>query len=351
MTVTSRTSYSSASKPPPSCLPTPSSISPEDELPAVLLDDNNTVEDEAVHSLMNLHQLPPPSKDKDIDFSQSPFTQIPRATPIKAEPVDIPMDVMIAFLDSGDDPIIINNDFKNVPPSHLASVAIARSSTSQKWTTTLITSQDGTAIENVKKVKYNNSHLLLGAMTDNKWHGVLILTYAKWNGMLSICWSTKSSYEVEVLQLLWDIIYKHRIPTIIQRDDAIYTMKFNSPGGRRAFANFWLEGNRFLFKDVSGDNVKDYRGMWKSTFIVQTLAAHIHFIQGTIDMSFDTGLKDKKYRYPRAALSLVGTAGKKKANGNEKWKANITSDMFKKDLWGHESACFMGSIKAIPPMV
>lgn len=144
-------------------------------------------------------------------------------------------------------------------------------------------------------------------MTDNKWRGVLIPTYAKWNGMLSVCWGTKSSYEVEVLQLLWDIIYKRRIPAIIQRDDAIYTVvriicvcvsgvsavlhgahiprqatqrvaewrggfasasismicsliksdeKFNSPGGQRAFANFWLEGNRFLFKDVSGNSVK-----------------------------------------------------------------------------------------------
>lgn len=130
--------------------------------------------------------------------------------------------------------------------------------------------------------------------------------------------------------------------------------------------------------------------MWKSAFIVQTLAAHIHFIQGAIDMPFDTGLKDKKHRYPRAALSLAGTAvcstslsqlhvlqsiqvkrtlillrddaltfelippsgkGKKKANGNEKWKANITGDMFKKDLWGHESARFMDSIEAIPPTV
>ncbi|KAI9458297.1 hypothetical protein HD554DRAFT_2042125 [Boletus coccyginus] len=418
VTATSRTSYSSAPKPPPSRSPTPSSVGPEDELPAVLLDDDDTVEREAAHSLMNLHQLPPPSKDKDIDFSQPPFTQIPRATPIKAEPVDVPMDVAIAISDSGDDPIIIDNDFKNVPPSRSAPVAIARSSTSRKRTTTLVAdhsdapsskrsrtkpaSQDGTAIENVKKVKYNNSHLPLGAMTDNKWRGVLIPTYAKWNGMLSVCWGTKSSYEVEVLQLLWDIIYKRRIPAIIQCDDAIYTVatqrvaewrggfasasismicsliksdeKFNSPGGQRAFANFWLEGNRFLFKDVSGNSVKDYRGMWKSAFIVQTLAAHIHFIQGAIDMPFDTGLKDKKHRYPRAALSLAGTAvkrmlillrddaltfelippsgkGKKKANGNEKWKANITSDMFKKDLWGHESARFMDSIEAIPPTV
>lgn len=62
VTATSRTSYSSAPKPPPSRSPTPSSVGPEDELPAVLLDDDDTVEREAAHSLMNLHQLPPPSK-------------------------------------------------------------------------------------------------------------------------------------------------------------------------------------------------------------------------------------------------------------------------------------------------
>ncbi|KAI9464859.1 hypothetical protein HD554DRAFT_2174927 [Boletus coccyginus] len=373
--------YQNAEQPPPDHSPTPSNVSPEDELPAILLDDNDIVKHEAAHSLMNLHQLLPPSKI--CHYIMILIGKDPRATPIKAEPVNVPMDVAIAFSDSGDDPIIIDNDFKNVPPSCSAPMAIARSSMSQKRTTTLVTdhsnapsskcsqtkpaSQDGTAIENAKKVKYNNSHLPLGAIMDNKWHSVLISTYAKWNRMLSICWGTKSSYEVEVLQLLWDIIYKCRILAIIQCDDAIYIMatyliksdeNFNSLGGQHAFTNFWLEDNHFLSKDISGDSVKDYRGMWKSTFIVQTLVTHIHFIQGAIDMSFNIGLKDKKHRYLWAVLSLAGTAlippsekGKKKVNGNEKWKTNITSDMFKKDLWGHKSACFMDSIEAIPPTV
>ncbi|KAF9243715.1 hypothetical protein BU15DRAFT_59594, partial [Melanogaster broomeanus] len=75
-----------------------------------------------------------------------------------------------------------------------------------------------------RKVKYNNSHLPQGATTDNKWRGTLIPTYAKWNGMLNICWGTKSSFEVEVLQLLWDVIYKHKVPASVQSDDPIHTV-------------------------------------------------------------------------------------------------------------------------------
>ncbi|KAF9243716.1 hypothetical protein BU15DRAFT_71844 [Melanogaster broomeanus] len=156
-------------------------------------------------------------------------------------------------------------------------------------------------------------------------------------------------------------------------------------------ANFWLEGNRFLFEDVTGDSVKDYKGMWKSPLILQTFAAHMHFIQGAMDIPIDTGLKGNKYGHPKAALSLAGAAvcfsspflsetrtisivgetnidftvdnaltfevippsgkGKKRATGNEKCKANITGEMFKKDFWGHETVRFMQSIKGIPPKV
>ena len=47
--------------------------------------------------------------------------------------------------------------------------------------------------------------------------------------------------------------------------------------------------------------------MWKSLFVLQMFAAHMHFIQGTMDIPFDTGLKDNKHGYLKAALSLAGT--------------------------------------------
>ncbi|KAF9228412.1 hypothetical protein BS17DRAFT_805882 [Gyrodon lividus] len=82
-----------------------------------------------------------------------------------------------------------------------------------------------------------------------------------------------------------------------------------------------------------------------------------------MDIPINTGLKGNKYGHPKAALSLAGAAdnaltfevilpsgkGKKRATGNEKWKANITGKMFKKDFWGHETVHFMQSIEGIPP--
>ncbi|KIJ09957.1 hypothetical protein PAXINDRAFT_157760 [Paxillus involutus ATCC 200175] len=312
---TSKTTASSlAFKPPPSCLPTPLSV--EDEPPAVLLDDDDTIKREAAHSLMNLHKSPavdwqiPQSKDKDIDYGQPPFTQEPTIAPVfvKAEPVDIPVDVTNDFSDSDDDPIIID-----APP-------VARSSmlTGQKRTTTIVQATDHSNTPSSKcsrtnppsvhdrtggecstrKVKYNNSHLPQGAMTDNKWCGTLIPMYAKWNGTLNICWGTKSSFEVKVLQLLWDVIYKHKIPASVQSDDPIHTV------------------------DVTGDSVKV-----KRTLIL---------------------LRDNALTFEVIPPS---GKGKKRVTRSEKWKVNITGEMFKKDFWDHETVHFMQSIEGIPPKV
>ncbi|KIK97929.1 hypothetical protein PAXRUDRAFT_135293, partial [Paxillus rubicundulus Ve08.2h10] len=84
--------------------------------------------------------------------------------------------------------------------------------------------------------------------------------------------------------------------------------KFDSPEGQCVLADSWLEGNCFLFEDVSGNTVKDYKGMWKSPFILQTFTAHILFIQGATEIPVNTGLKNNKYRYPKVALSLACTA-------------------------------------------
>ncbi|KAF9221555.1 hypothetical protein BS17DRAFT_768531 [Gyrodon lividus] len=119
------TASSSAPKPPPSHSST--RLSAEDEPPAVLLDDDDAVECKAAHLLMNLHKSPAAdwqisqSKDKDIDYGQPPFTQKPTIAPmsVKAEPMDIPVDVTNDFSGSNDDLII-------------------QRSSCQKWTTTIV---------------------------------------------------------------------------------------------------------------------------------------------------------------------------------------------------------------------
>ncbi|KIJ13944.1 hypothetical protein PAXINDRAFT_13268 [Paxillus involutus ATCC 200175] len=122
---TSKTSYSSALKPPPSCSPTPLSVNAEDNPPVLLLDKDDTIKCEAVQSLMNLHKMF--TRDlwlnvKDVDYGQPLFTQKPTVSGssivVKAEPVDIPMDIMIDQFNSAsereDDPIIIDNN-DNLP--------------------------------------------------------------------------------------------------------------------------------------------------------------------------------------------------------------------------------------------
>ncbi|KAF8451036.1 hypothetical protein L210DRAFT_3640033 [Boletus edulis BED1] len=419
---------SSIPKPPASRSPTPFQVSvdAEDESPTVLLDDDDTVEHEAVHSFSNMHKAPAVvlqlalTREESINYCQPPFTQRPKVTPtsVKTEPIDVSMDTILDVSSSDDYPIIID-----APPVATAMLTGRKHATtiqaadhreaplSKRPCTKPSSVQDKTGVKcTTRKVKYNNSHLPRGAMIDNKWRGILILTYAKWNGMLNVCWGTKSSSEVEVLQLLWNVIYKDKIPATVQSDESIHTIistgaalspatqriaewrggfasasivmihslinsneAFNSPERQCELANFWLEGNWFLFEDVTGDSSKDYKGMWKSHFVLQMFAAHMHFIQGAMDIPIETGLKAGR-GYPKAALSLASVAvkrtfvlfqdkaltfeiipptgkGKRKATGSKKWKANISGEMFKKDFWGHKTVRYMQSIEKIPPKV
>ncbi|KIK97928.1 hypothetical protein PAXRUDRAFT_135286 [Paxillus rubicundulus Ve08.2h10] len=198
-TVTSKTTTPSALKPPPSHSPTPLSVSAEAKPPVALLDDDDTAEHVAVHSLVELH------KSKNIDYGKPPFTQKPTLVPtaVESELVDVAMDVMVELSNSEDDLIIVDDlGFGHCS----APIGTART---QKWTTTLMSDQtryiisifdrnyclyqvtdpdhsslpsskhtqtkpvsgcvqDGTSVKSTKKVKYNNSHLPPGAMTDNK---------------------------------------------------------------------------------------------------------------------------------------------------------------------------------------
>ncbi|KAF8128117.1 hypothetical protein EV363DRAFT_1297800 [Boletus edulis] len=177
LTVTVSTACSSVPKPPASHSPTlfQVSVDVEDESPAVLLDDDDTVEREAAHSVSNMHKAPAVvsqlalTREESIDYCQPPFTQRPKvtSTSIKTEPIDVSMDTILDVSSSNDYPIIIN-----VPP--VATTTLA----GRKWATTIQAAdhrkaplskhpctkpssvQDKTGVEcTTRKVKYNNSHL------------------------------------------------------------------------------------------------------------------------------------------------------------------------------------------------
>jgi hypothetical protein len=72
------------------------------------------------------------------------------------------------------------------------------------------------------KVKYKNEHLPNGCLKDNKWRRVLIPTYAKWNGALHIGWGMRDIEECKALRIIWEAVYKGKIPAEIVSDDPVH---------------------------------------------------------------------------------------------------------------------------------
>ncbi|KIK34769.1 hypothetical protein CY34DRAFT_17484 [Suillus luteus UH-Slu-Lm8-n1] len=249
------------------------------------------------------------------------------------------------------------------------------------------------------KIKYNNEHLPNGCQRDNKWRGVLISTYAKWNRALQVGWGTKNIEECKVLKLIWDAVYKGKVPASIESDGPVHFVAsqrmtkwwggiasvsigmitslvasdkaYSTEDGCSQLGKFWLEDNCFLFANISADDKQDFTRMWKSPFILQTFAAHLHYILGAIEIPT---LDGDNSQHPGAALALAAVAvkhafmllaensitfeiiesfgkGKKKANSQEnQWKASVR-EAFSKERWGHDTDRLLKATKHIPEEV
>ncbi|KAG0694215.1 hypothetical protein DFH29DRAFT_1006538 [Suillus ampliporus] len=291
--------------------------------------------------------------DSFIDYSLPPFTQIP----VKQEASDVSI---------------------NVPPPSKC----PRTKGSQKELSK-------------SKVKYKNEHLPDGCLRDNKWHGVLVPTYAKWNGALHVGWGMKDTEECKALRIIWDAVYKGKIPAVIKSDGPVHFMAsqrmtewrggiasasigmitslvasdeaYATEDGCRQLGEFWLQDNCFLFANILADDKQDFTGMWKSPFILQTFTAHLHYILGAVEIPALDGDKS----HPSAVLALAAVAvkraftllaensitfeivepsgkGKKKAiDPQENWKASV-HEAFLKELWGHDTDRLLKATKCIP---
>ncbi|KAG0693444.1 hypothetical protein DFH29DRAFT_1007285 [Suillus ampliporus] len=133
--------------------------------------------------------------------------------------------------------------------------------------------------------KYKNSDLPFGCLDHNAWRGIddkiLILILMKaWkvvyaeNLSLKYYYILPSSpvYHLSKEQLSeWRNGFGSAAIMILMSFMASDTAAFSTYEERSAFANFHLDGNRFLFEDASADDKKKWKGMWQSPLVLQHL--------------------------------------------------------------------------------
>ncbi|KAG1819387.1 hypothetical protein DFJ58DRAFT_739437 [Suillus subalutaceus] len=139
---------------------------------------------------------------------------------------------------------------------------------------------------------------------------------------------------------------------------------YESEDNRVGFADFWLADNKFLFGDVDSDNKKEWSGMWQSTFILQTFAAHLNYTQGRVPVPelnskepvLQTALSLSAAAVKHALVLLANkemtfeiktttSKGKKKPSrkgkasaAETKWITVISeNETFSEPLWGYDT--------------
>ncbi|OAX31652.1 hypothetical protein K503DRAFT_860663, partial [Rhizopogon vinicolor AM-OR11-026] len=193
--VTSNSKFSAISKitATSSAVPPPTSVtSLEDELedPGFSLDTDDSAERKAAHILAGMKTVSEvvmipdsPLAEVSRDYGKPPFTQVL----VKREASDV--------------------SILEMPPP------------SKRSRTTKYSHKESSG---ESKVKYKNEHLPNGCLKDNKWRRVLIPTYAKWNGALRIGWGVRDIEECKALRIIWEAVYKGKIPAEIVSDDPVH---------------------------------------------------------------------------------------------------------------------------------
>ncbi|KAG1883580.1 hypothetical protein F4604DRAFT_1677347 [Suillus subluteus] len=259
----------------------------------------------------------------------------------------------------------------------------------------------------VLRVKHKNSDLPAGCQDGNAWRGLLIPTIAHAAGGDDVHpWLVEDDALILILTKAWKTVYAKN-PTLIDHSivpgDAVYYVAkqrlsewhggfgsaavmmitslmaadplYESEDNRAGFADFWLADNKFLFLDVDSDNKKEWSGMWQSTFVLQTFAAHLNYTQGRVPVPelnseepvLRTALSLSAAAVKRALILLVNkemtfeiktttSKGKKKPSRKGKasaaeteWAAVIgENESFSEPLWGYDTRMFLTAINRVP---
>ncbi|KAG1807118.1 uncharacterized protein BJ212DRAFT_1485773 [Suillus subaureus] len=250
------------------------------------------------------------------------------------------------------------------------------------------------------RAKYKNSDLPPGCLDQNLWCGVFIPTVAHAAGGKNVHpWLIEDDVLIPILTKAWNIVYADN-PSLMKYQivpgGAVYHVvkqclsewhggfgsaavmiimslmasdtTYETDQEHTEFAKFWLEDNCFLFSDVSSDDPEAWSGMWQSTFMLQTFAAHLNYTQGQMEipalnskdeimwasLALSAGaVKRTLYLLSVGLMSFTITVatgkGKKKAantthkgkasasNGNI-WEAVIgENESFSEPLWGYNT--------------
>ncbi|KAG1908201.1 uncharacterized protein F5891DRAFT_1179716 [Suillus fuscotomentosus] len=128
---------------------------------------------------------------------------------------------------------------------------------------------------------------------------------------------------------------------------------FLDPVARVDFLKAMLKQNRFVFRDNSGLIPKNWMGMWRSPFVLQTFTSHLNFTFGCVEIP----TLDTKNPSARAAFALTVTAisldldfNCAKTDDSDVWTPVIAKGeqySFRKPIWGGMTLKFMGLISAL----
>ncbi|KAG2125894.1 hypothetical protein BD769DRAFT_1668717 [Suillus cothurnatus] len=125
------------------------------------------------------------------------------------------------------------------------------------------------------------------------------------------------------------------------------------------FAKFWLEDNHFLFSDISSEDPEAWTGMWQSTFVLQTFAAHLNYTQGWVEVP----ALNSENNIMWASLALLAGAVKMCSvlsfcRSNEfyyydgywegKEEGYYLIQGFSEPLWGYDMHMLLQAIKNVP---
>ncbi|KAI0302275.1 hypothetical protein BC826DRAFT_966257 [Russula brevipes] len=159
----------------------------------------------------------------------------------------------------------------------------------------------------IRQSKYTNADLPGGVHDNNDWRKRFITTYEKWLGMRAEPWIISEHENVAALQAIWNVVYPH-IDYVVDVECAVYYIanqrasEWRSGFGSSAVAMFkamfadekfspkdkisaakdLLRNSAFIYSDPTGETQKEYRGLFRSPWILQLFAGHYDSISGAV---------------------------------------------------------------------
>ncbi|KIK37998.1 hypothetical protein CY34DRAFT_91716, partial [Suillus luteus UH-Slu-Lm8-n1] len=254
----------------------------------------------------------------------------------------------------------------------------------ESHTTSITSRRDGSGANH----RYQNDNLPDGCQHNNTWCRVFIPTVAHWAGGDVEPWGPDDHELRDIMQDIWDHIYKGRIEHEISSSGAVLKVAkqhlmewrggfgvaacsiltaffaqdtdFLDPEACKEFSQAMLKQNRFIFRDNAGLTPKAWTGMWRASFILQTFASHLNFTYGHVGIpNLDTEAIGA-----RAAFTLAVTAVCRilqlVVDGNITFEITGDGDIwtpvikkgkqfaFSKPVWSPMTQKFMQPIMALP---